>query len=92
MEYMELLQNFGVGLGGAIIVCIVLYKILVDRIKLLERIISRHDKRDNVHVGFIERLLIMMPKTNDLKKILGEYRAELKEIDDEYKIAKKLDK
>ena len=91
MEFTEIIQQFGVGLGGSVVVCIVLYRILVERIKLLERIISRHDKRETVHTGLINRLLIMIDKTNELKKTLDDYRDELKKIDEEYKIAKKID-
>ena len=56
-----------------------------ERIGILERVISKHEKKEVATIKLIERMIVMMPKAKEteLKKVLNEYHNELKDIESE---------
>ena len=85
MEFTEIIQQFGIGLGGSVVVSIVLYRVLAARIVLLENLVRRHQRRESAYIKCIERL-ISIPRVNKSHQqrqdeVLKDYHNEIKSID-----------
>lgn len=83
LNTIQILEQLGIGLGLAVIVSWLFYKSLATRIRILEGIISNHDKRESIHIRFIEKLISIIPanKKSSLDVALKQYHEELKNVD-----------
>ena len=85
ITFEALVQQLGIGLALAALVSWLFYKSLISRINILESIISRHDKRESIHLQLINTLIVMIPTSSKAKltQELSDYQDRVEKVNNE---------
>lgn len=79
MGDIQILQQFGIGIGSAVIMGIVIYKMLVARINSLKKQVNFSNDKISCMERFIEKIIGFIPEKKRIK-LVDEFHNELKQI------------
>lgn len=80
MSDIQLLQQFGIGIGSAVIMGVIIYRMLVARINSLKKQVNFSNDKISCMERFIERVIGFIPEKKR-SKMVEDYHVELKQIE-----------
>ena len=83
MNEMQLIQQFGIGIGSAAIMAVALFRILNGRINSLKKEVNFSKAKNDCMTRFIEKIVAFIPEKKR-NVLLDSFHNELEELEKDF--------